>query len=358
MCIATSEVNGPSRCPADARAALEVANVAVRDAQQVVAAVRDELATASPERPEPSDPPAAPTHFAGMKRDERLEAMRGEIDTALAQLSTPGGWRDYLEHAAQMPRYSLYNHLLIRLQDPNATWCGGARNYWATLGRHPRAGCKAIWILAPRMQKVTTTDPATGEETVSSAMRGTVPVPVYDVDQTAGDPLPAEPVPMRLLEGQAPPGMRDTLAHDIEGKGFTVFYRPMGSTVRHPGGYTDFTAREVVINSDRSDAQQSNTLAHELAHIECGHGEAANEYHSSGPNGPSRPTMEVEAESVAYVICRRFGLDQQQAGAKSFGYIASWSKGDNKLVASTGDKVCTALRSIFNRIEPIKDTQQ
>ena len=34
-------------------------------------------------------------------------------------------------------------------------------------------------------------------------------------------------------------------------------------------------------------------------------------------------TKEVEAESIAYVVCQRYGI---QTGDNSFGYIASWSK--------------------------------
>jgi hypothetical protein len=198
------------------------------------------------------------------------------------------------------------------------------------------------------MRKITTTDPTTGEDKEVSAMRGTVAVPVFDVDQTAGKPLPSAPIPMRLLDGDAPPGMHDALVADIEGKGFEVSYEPLGATTRHPGGYTDFTDRRVVINSDRSPRQKAATLAHELAHIECGHGAESADYHVG--EGGQRNRMEIEAESVAFVISRRFGLEEP--GQKSFGYIAGWSQGDNKLVASTAENVCKAVRSIFERIEP------
>lgn len=36
-----------------------------------------------------------------------------------------------------------------------------------------------------------------------------------------------------------------------------------------------------------------------------------------------RSLREVEAESVAYVVCQHFGLD---TGEYSFGYVAGWSQ--------------------------------
>ena len=36
-----------------------------------------------------------------------------------------------------------------------------------------------------------------------------------------------------------------------------------------------------------------------------------------------RRTKEVEAESIAYVVCQRYGI---QTGENSFGYIATWSR--------------------------------
>jgi len=38
----------------------------------------------------------------------------------------------------------------------------------------------------------------------------------------------------------------------------------------------------------------------------------------------SRQTKEVEAESIAYMVCQHFGIDTSEY---SFGYIAGWSSG-------------------------------
>ncbi|WP_142277680.1 ImmA/IrrE family metallo-endopeptidase, partial [Mycobacterium timonense] len=103
--------------------------------------------------------------------------------------------------------------------------------------------------------------------------------------------------------------------------------------------------KKVVVSTRFSDAHQAMTLAHELAHIQMGHMERHHDYHS-GPGG-QRPTMEVEAESVAYVIGRHYGLTP---GGSAFAYIDGWAKGDTKKVQQTADRVNKACKSILGAL--------
>src|SRR5436190_1154073 len=65
-------------------------------------------------------------------------------------------------------------------------------------------------------------------------------------------------------------------------------------------GRTDFAARSVTVRADVSDAQAAKTLAHELAHVQLHDGSA----YALGCRG----LIEVEAESVAYVVAAAAGL--------------------------------------------------
>jgi len=69
------------------------------------------------------------------------------------------------------------------------------------------------------------------------------------------------------------------------------------------------TERLIVVR-DAAPRQMTKTLAHELAH------------HFGGAVVPSAEE-ETIAESVAYVVCARFGLD---TGERSFPYVATWSR--------------------------------
>ena len=57
-----------------------------------------------------------------------------------------------------------------------------------------------------------------------------------------------------------------------------------------------------------------------------------------------RGTAEVEAESVAYIICHTAGL---RSGAYSFGYVAHWAAGDPKQIRHTADRVITTARFLL-----------
>ncbi|MBE0466965.1 MAG: ImmA/IrrE family metallo-endopeptidase [Candidatus Desulforudis sp.] len=62
------------------------------------------------------------------------------------------------------------------------------------------------------------------------------------------------------------------------------------------------------LNADHTIEERYSTLAHELGHIFCGHlgvdGQAWWNDHTSVPYDAA----EIEAESIAYLVCRRQGL--------------------------------------------------
>lgn len=64
-----------------------------------------------------------------------------------------------------------------------------------------------------------------------------------------------------------------------------------------------------------------------------------------------RGLAELEAESVAYVVCRHLGVD---TGSYSFGYVASWAGGGAEAVAglkASGARIQGAAAAILNQVE-------
>lgn len=78
-------------------------------------------------------------------------------------------------------------------------------------------------------------------------------------------------------------------------------------------GDCSFRERLIWIEAANDPAQQVKTLAHEIAHAIL---------HESFDG--SRDLAELEAESVAYIVCSDMGLD---SSAYSFGYVATWAGG-------------------------------
>jgi hypothetical protein len=91
-----------------------------------------------------------------------------------------------------------------------------------------------------------------------------------------------------------------------------------------------------------AEAQACKTLAHERAHMVLGHG-------SESCTDP-RSRVEVEAESVAFVVLAALGLD---TSGYSLPYVAGWAADGKELeaVVETADRVIGAAREILATIE-------
>src|SRR5919206_5114189 len=89
--------------------------------------------------------------------------------------------------------YSPNNVLLILSQRPDATRVAGYTT-WQSLGRQVKKGEKAIYIFAPRPYCVTTEDEQGEEQTREGLTFRSVPI--FDISQTEGDPLPTMQAPV------------------------------------------------------------------------------------------------------------------------------------------------------------------
>ena len=110
-------------------------------------------------------------------------------------------------------------------------------------------------------------------------------------------------------------------------------------------GYFSPAEGRIVLRPGMSQAQTVKTLVHEIAHAKL---------HDPAKVLPeeqkARREKEVEAESVAYVVCQHFGIDTSDY---SFGYVAGWSKGRDlselkaslDTIHSTAGEIIAALES-------------
>lgn len=304
-------------------------------------AVMEEALNTAAARADASAESPAPVSFADLDREQRIEAMRAEIDTAMERLIDPDCWTRFLDAAATFHRYTTSNIIIAISQKPDASLLAGFKDWKNKHGRTVRKGEKAIWIYAPITYTVTETDPDTGEKNKIQHVKGFRPVPVFDVSQTDGEPIPQPPqTPIAPLDGEAPAGVLEHLTTQITGRGYTVHHEPLEG---HRDGYTDFQTRRVVIDQAGAQRHQALVLAHELAHIALGHADHRRDYHTGAAG--RRPEMEIEAESVAYVLARHHGIPDP--GRASFGYIAGWAKGDKGKVRATADRVLATVRALI-----------
>ena len=110
-----------------------------------------------------------------------------QLEAGIQAIQTSADFTRYLKVAATFHPYSPNNVLLILAQKPEATRVAGYRA-WQSLGRQVKKGEKAIDIFAPRPSRVTTEDEQGEEQTREGLTFRSVPV--FDISQTEGDPIP------------------------------------------------------------------------------------------------------------------------------------------------------------------------
>jgi antirestriction protein ArdC len=282
-----------------------------------------------------------PTHNtrSTAERQAQAEALHASIAEQVQNLADSGRWRAFLEFARSFHSYSLNNLLLILSQRPDATMVAGFRQ-WQAKGRQVRKGEKSIKIFGYREKKPDRADKEEAAEEDKHVLRYFLTVSVFDIAQTdpieGAEPLPEDPT--RRLIGDDDHGVINPLAAHLETHGWTIHRARLSSA----SGYTNPDLRHVVLEENLAIEQTAKTLIHETAHIELHHIDDVDEYRAH------RGRMEVEAESVAYIVA---GLNGFDTSTYSIGYIAGWADEDTNVIRGTATRVLKAAHAIAEIIE-------
>lgn len=263
------------------------------------------------------------------RKDEVLTSLTDGI----AALTSSERWQDWLGAQSRFHHYSFNNVILIQLQDSDATRVAGFHT-WKSLGRSVRKGEHAIWILAPMTRKVTSEESEQADDTKSGTrvLSGFKPVPVFDIRQTDGEPLPEI---CSRLQGDDP-GVYSELIAVANSIGYTVEEHDLIGGIN---GDCNFTERRIRVEARNEACQQVKTLAHELAHAML------------HENFESRPLAELEAESVAFIVCSNLGIDSSDY---SFGYVTTWAGGADEALAkikASGSRIQAAADRILGGVD-------
>lgn len=284
-------------------------------------------------------------------RRETLERMHADLASKVGSMDSVEEWQAWLRFTQSFHRYSFNNSVLIWMARPDATAVAGYRA-WLARGRQVRRGEKAIQVFAPVTQRVSRLDAAgnpvygaDGKPVIDTRMVGVKPASVFDVSQTEGVPLPEQP-DVKLLTGEAPPGLWASLVGYCESKGYAVSRGDCNGA----NGLTKFDTKEVIVRPDVDDAQAVKTLAHEGAHVTL---------HEQLEDRQCRGLIEVDAESVAFLVLAAHQVDSSQY---TFNYVAGWAhqaraldpEGPSveEIVQATGQRVITAADQILNVTRP------
>lgn len=285
-------------------------------------------------------------------QDEKTKQAFSMIEQGVRDVYSSESFKQYLSCLSKFHSYSLNNTLLILSQKPEASLVAGYRAWQTNFNRHVNKGEKGLMILAPvttkedrLMNKHDENGNVILDESGNPVQEMRVvnlthfkTTTVFDISQTSGDPLPS-------------------LVHDLTGSSNEVkaIIQTIQSVCTIPiefktetedlsfmtgaKGYYSPRKDKIVINKDLEDLQTAKTLIHEYAHSIL---------HKETDKNQSQ--REIEAESLAFVICDHFGIDTSEY---SFGYIASYANKDYSELKSILVNIQSKAHEMIELIEPV-----
>ena len=260
------------------------------------------------------------------KRADELHQITDKLEKGVKDVFQSDKYKQFLNVMAKFPRYSVNNTMLIMMQRPDAQLCQSFTG-WKQMGRYVKKGEKGISILAPAPYKIEreqtklddkgrTVFDADGEpvkEKVEVTIRAFKVVKTFDLAQTDGKELPM--IGPNELVGSID-GYPKLLQALQEISPVPVSFELIDGGAK---GYYNLENKSIVIQDGMSEVQTIKTLLHEMAHQKLHDKDTVPEAKDITRNG-----KEVEAESVAYVVCQHYGINTSDY---SFSYVAGWSEG-------------------------------
>lgn len=218
--------------------------------------------------------------------------------------------------------YSFHNSMLIMLQ--GGSICQSKSN-WEKLERKVESYDKKIYILCP----ILIDEKVNGVATDKKICIGFKPARTYDVSQTDGKALEYDHNSDEVMD----------IPYDRVSK---VLSKLTGAEVKEEAtgpsrGYCD--GKKLVVSEFSNDCDKTKTLIHETAHFLT---------HFKKDEKVSREAMEVEAESVAYLVISYLGLDYEL----SKNYVNSYKSGIKdarcSLIIKTADRIIKSLKKAMS----------
>lgn len=287
-----------------------------------------------------------------MTKEEKTKQAFEMIEQGVKDVYSSDNFRKYLSCCSKFHSYSLNNTLLILAQKPDATLVAGYNAWRHNFNRHVDKGERGLIILAPVTSKITQLmdkadedgnpildengDPIK-EERVINQLRFTTTT-VFDISQTSGEPLPS------LIHNLT--GSSDEILAFIDSvKNICTipidYHSPSKDAVLAGGakGYYSIAEDRIVLNMELEDMQIAKTLIHEYSHSIL--------HKKTDKDSDQR---EIEAESLAFVLCDHFGIDTSDY---SFGYIASYAAQDEAKLKTILSNIQSTAHEMIDKLEPL-----
>lgn len=266
-----------------------------------------------------------------------MEELTQMLQTGLEEYATSEKYRDLLRVMSLFHNYSANNCLLIALQCPHASYVAGYTSWRNNFHRQVKKGEKAIRIISPVKYK------KKNEEDEEEERIGFKSASVFDISSTVQiDSMEPVTIGVEDLQGHVE-NYKDFLDAFQSVSPVPVDFRLFDGDAR---GYYSDTEKIIVVQDGMTERQNVKTLIHEIAHAMLHTKEQLQECKKN------RKQKELEAESVAYVVCEHFGFDSEDY---SFPYIVGWGgtgfqdilKESMSTIQKTADEIITGVNQYF-----------
>lgn len=259
---------------------------------------------------------------------EKIKEITEQLEQGIKDLFNSEKFKTYLDTMSKFHNYSFNNTILIAMQRPDATYVAGYKA-WEKFERHVNKGEKGIKIIAPAPYKkkvdeeikdaagnlVYNKDGTVKTEKVEHIIPSFRVTTVFDLAQTSGKELPSI---VKKLDNSIDAETFDNFMDAIKKYSpVSINFDNINSGVN---GFYSLESKTITIKNDMTNDQTIKTTIHEVAHSILHDRDTGTEK----DNKLSSRDREVQAEAVAYTVCKHFGFDTSDY---SFGYIAGWSSG-------------------------------
>lgn len=229
-----------------------------------------------------------------------------ELEQKIKEFKTSKEFFEFVKTMSKFHNYSFYNQVMIFLQKPDATKVAGFVT-WKKLVRYVKRGESGIAIWVPIIYACKNQDKDDdeleedeNEEENKEQLVGFKTGYVFDISQTEGKSLP-------------------DISLDVKNEGDNFYNTCLKLAEKYSIEVNEVAklrcfglskGGEIILKSEKNKTKMATTLIHEIAH-EIVHKKKKSD----------RETMELEAETIAYIVCSHFGIQ-----VPSYKYLAAWQK--------------------------------
>jgi hypothetical protein len=272
----------------------------------------------------------------GARPDPALKSTIDDLVRSSALYRTSEAFTEAVEFCAKFRDYAPFNNMLVRLQRPGCCFYATAKDWDQRFSRMVKEDAIPIVILAP-MHPV---------------------MLVYDVDSTEGDPLPEHFDRFAEVQGDFEGRWLERTLINAERLRILVQRQTQASS---SGGFATRAWRDahykmrVVVRKELESPSTYGVLCHELAHILLGHlGSDRDNWWPCRMNLPLS-TIELEAETVSYIVSVRRGLETRSAA-----YLATHDRDGKAIKHASLDlimKVAARISEMGDGLRPERETK-